>query len=158
MSRCYARVALSGVYNRGTGCHSAFDPECNQTNLHLRRLRVTVRLLRKPTNIFGGLASSFFRLVSILLFFPTLGWCSFPSGPTVQSPPRLSNIFIPREMSKQKERRVHKKIVFRSSIVPRKSILLFFLTTLPPSILPFQVASVSPWSSSTLSGPGYSFL
>ena len=76
-----------------------------------------------------------FRLVSTLLFFPNT-WSVF--NLTAPPPPRVSDNSLPREMSKQKERRVYKKIVFRSSIVPRKSILLSFLTTLPPSILPFK--------------------
>ncbi|OXB39183.1 hypothetical protein J007_01038 [Cryptococcus neoformans] len=45
LSRRYARVALSGVYNRATGSHPT-SSRCNQTNLHLRRPQLTIRLLQ----------------------------------------------------------------------------------------------------------------
>lgn len=106
-------------------------PRCNQTDLHLRQLRLTARLLqqRKPTKYPSasfGLVSSFFSPGQHpLLFFPNT-WPMFTSlrsdHPT---PSQVSDIFIPREMSKQKEERidlmmVHKKVAFRSFIVPQE--------------------------------------
>lgn len=69
------------------------------------------------------LALPSFRLVSFLLFFPDT-WSVFISlrSDSSAAPSRISDIFLPTEMGKQKERMVYKKIVFRSSIVPRNSI------------------------------------
>lgn len=95
-------------------------PRSNQTNLHLRRPRFIARFLQnQPRHLSACL---FFRFAwsALSSSSPTLGQCSFPPGPTAPSPPRVSGNFLPREMSKQKEGKVYKKIAFRSFHSPQK--------------------------------------
>lgn len=53
---------------------------------------------------------------------------------------------------------VHKKVAFRSFIVPQKINTVVFSHYLASEHSSFLSRFNQPWSSSALSGPGYSFL
>lgn len=130
LSRYYARVALSGAYNRATGFpfHLLVVPGVtNKQNFILDSCNLPLDSC-KTNNIPFGLSLPFFspgqhppplpqHLVSVHL-------------PLVRQPRPVTSWrhdIFPREMmSKQEERMVHKKVAFRSSIIPQKINIVVF--------------------------------
>lgn len=114
-----------------TGFHSTLVPGvtkqiCTSDNRGLPPDSCNNENQQNILQLHSALSLPSFRLVSTLSFsFPTLGQCSLPSGLTTPPLSQVSDIFIPREMSKQKEERidlmmVHKKVAFRSFSVPQE--------------------------------------